>query len=187
MPSVRKPNRRARLHRRSAQRFCATRRIVGQNANTRHVVVARQLTACFQLVDRQDRIQQRVVDHFSDIEIRVWLIHRTSHVVLLILSRMSRQRQVHCRSKMSFTLSRLSASSGSLSGLSRAIRGKRSAYPLLCRSDCITLLNATSITIFGSTTRRNPWSSIVCSRNHRVISAISLSVNPEYAFPTFSN
>src|SRR5260370_1059334 len=47
----------------------------------------------------------------------------------------------------------------------------------VCSSDL--LLNATSITIFGSTMRRKPWSSIVCSRNHFVISAISASVSPE--------
>src|SRR5919201_345253 len=43
--------------------------------------------------------------------------------------------------------------------------------------------NATSATIVGSTTRTRPWSAIVWSRNHRVISAISASVSPVYALP----
>src|SRR5664280_485833 len=44
-------------------------------------------------------------------------------------------------------------------------------------------LNATSSTVFGSTSRTWPWSAVVCARNHSVNSAISLSVSPEYALP----
>ncbi len=64
--------------------------------------------------------------------------------------------EVVCPSKISLARSIVSASSADLSGRSRTMRGKRNAYPLSCRSDSIMLLNATSSTICGSTTRRNP-------------------------------
>ena len=61
-----------------------------------------------------------------------------------------------CFSKILFAASIVSASGADLSGRRRTILGKRRAYPLSCRSDCIMLLNATSNTIFGSTVRRKP-------------------------------
>src|SRR5215469_641883 len=92
-----------------------------------------------------------------------------------------------CCSKISRARSNVSASSADLSGRSRTILGKRSAYPLSWRSERIMLLKATSSTMFGSTASKKPRSSIVCSRNHCVIAEISESVNPEYALPIFTS
>ena len=77
----------------------------------------------------------------------------------------------------------MSISSTGLSGRRFAIRGNRSAKPDLWRAERMITSNATSTTIGGSTTRYRPWTLIVCSSNHLVISAISASVRPLYALP----
>src|SRR6185369_7330404 len=84
-----------------------------------------------------------------------------------------------CRpSKSWVTVSRVSASRGSLSSRRCAMRGNRSAKPDLWRFERRITSNATSTTTVGSTTRYRPCWLIVCSSNHFVIVAISASVRP---------
>jgi hypothetical protein len=45
--------------------------VVGQNTNAANIVCNRELNARFQLLDGKGRVQQRMIDHFGNVEILV--------------------------------------------------------------------------------------------------------------------
>ena len=88
---------------------------------------------------------------------------------------------------MSFKSSNVLASFTLLSSRQRAIRGKRTATPDLCRVLCAIPSKAISKTNSGFTLRTGPNFSKVLRFTQRSTLLISQSVNPEYAFANGSN
>ena len=69
--TVRKPNRRRSLNVASGEHLGTLFQMVGKNADAADIVSNRKLNSGFQISDGQRRIQERMIDHFGNVEVTV--------------------------------------------------------------------------------------------------------------------